>query len=280
MLVVLGVVVFFTMMGFMALQMATKDAQVSGSLLDIKSKESAAWGGLNYALGAMQANPANIATQLQKFIADSSVAVASKRRWFSFANGAFSLVATDPGFTSIGGSGDRSAVKVRLISMDINGAIGSIDGSGVSITLESTGQGRSGQQLRVIATYRMLGIDVPQSSVGATAAGGPSFAFYLNGAIASGNMGNDVNGSVFINGTSTFNTAAPITNHIQRIRGRLIVNGGLSINDSLIVDSNAVIKGTLAMQSYGARFKQNLILNNLSVNSGHWVEVDSSMVFR
>ena len=29
MLVVLGVVVFFTMMGFMALQMATKDAQVS-----------------------------------------------------------------------------------------------------------------------------------------------------------------------------------------------------------------------------------------------------------
>jgi hypothetical protein len=274
MMVVLGVVVFFTMLGFMGLEMATKDSQVSGTLLDIKSKESAAWGGLNMALGVMQANPSNTVTQLQKFIADSSQSTSSKRRWFSFSGGSFSLVSTQPSSPyALGTGGDQSGVWVRLVSMDINGISGITDGSGIDLTFESTGRGRNGQQLKILATYRMLGVDVPVTT-SSTVSGTPEFAFYLNGGIANGNMGTDVKGSVFMNGTSSFNS---VTQHVE---GRLIVNGGLSLDDSLTVDSGAVIHGALSVQAKGARFKGNLILDELATNMGKWIVVDSSMLFR
>ena len=96
MFVVLGLVVFFTMLGFMGLAMASKDSQVSGSLVDIKTKEEAAWGGLGLAVGTMQANPATTVAQLQQFIADSAVSTSSKHQWFNFSGGSFTLLNTKP----------------------------------------------------------------------------------------------------------------------------------------------------------------------------------------
>lgn len=243
MMVVLGVVVFFTMMGFMGLEMASKDSEVSGSLLDIKSKESAAWGGLNLALGAMQTDPANTAAQLQKFIADSSVAASGKRQWLSFSGGTFSLVSSEPGFFVLGSGGDRSGIKVRIVSMDINGASGINDGSGIPITLECIGQGRNGQQLKILATYKMIGLDVPVQTT-TTAGGSPSYALYLNGNLSNSNVGTTVTGNVYIGGAFTGNSAGP-----QVILGDLKVNGGYTSNATLTVTGNAWIGGDLNLNT-------------------------------
>lgn len=243
MMVVLGVVIFFTMMGFMGLEIAMKDSQVSGSLLDIKSKESAAWGGLNLTLGAMQTSPTNTATQLQKFIADSSVTPANKRQWLSFSGGTFSLVASDPGFFPIGTGGDKSGIKVRIVSMNINGTAGVNDGSGIPITLECTGQGRNGQQLKILATYLMLGLDVPVQ-IAATTGGTPAYALYLNGNLSNSNVGTTVVGNVYIGGSFTGNVAGP-----QVITGSLKVNGSYTANASLDVSGNAWIGGDVSQKN-------------------------------
>src|ERR1035437_761848 len=122
MFIVLGVVIFFTMLGFMGLEMASKDSQVSGNLVDIKTKEEAAWGGLNLVLGVMQAHPQSAVNQLQKFIADSSNT--TKHEWFAFAADTASLettAPTSPRFYPVGSGADKSGVLVRLVSLDICG---------------------------------------------------------------------------------------------------------------------------------------------------------------
>ena len=235
MFVVLGMVIFFTMLGIMGLEMASKDSQVSGSLVDIKTKEEAAWGGLNLAIGTMQANPAATVAQLQQFIADSSASASSKHQWFRFASGTFTLAISKPDtFATLAASGDPSGVIVRVVALYIGDVNGSDTGSGITITLESTGKGRNGDPLTIFATYRMLGVDVPLNVTTSTS-GNPGYAFYLNGGISNGNMGTAVNGSVFFNGTTSLNSGAPL--HVE---GRLLVNGGFTTNDTLIVDSNAV----------------------------------------
>lgn len=245
MMVVLGVVVFFTMLGFMGLEMATKDSQVSGTLLDIKSKESAAWGGLNLALGAMQGNPSNLATQMQKFIADSALASGSKRQWFSFSGGTFTLVAADPGFFDIGSGGDKSGIKVRIVSMNINGASGITDGSGIPITLECTGQGRNGQQLKLLATYRMLGVDIPTVTTIVNSPL-PINALYLNGNLPGLNCGGIFDGNFYSAGSFTGNA-----NGILRIKGKLRILGDVSVasGGGITVDSNSYIGGAMNVNS-------------------------------
>ncbi len=253
MMVVLGVVVFFTMLGFMGLEMATKDSQVSGTLLDIKSKESAAWGGLNLAIGAMQANPSTLATELQKFIADSAKTTANKRQWISFSGGSFSLVGNDPGFFALGSGSDKSGVKVRVVSLDLNGATGINSGGGVPITLECTGQGRNEQQLKIVASYRILGIDVPAQS-SSVSGGSPAYALYLNGNLSNSNVGTTVTGNVYIGGTFSGNSAGP-----QVIHGNLKVNGDYTSNATLTVDSNAWIGGNISLNaSSPMTFKKSL----------------------
>jgi hypothetical protein len=145
MFVVLGMVIFFTMLGIMGLEMASKDSQVSGSLVDIKTKEEAAWGGLNLAIGTMQANPAATVAQLQQFIADSSASASSKHQWFRVASGTFTLAISKPDtFATLAASGDPSGVIVRVVALYIGDVNGSDTGSGITITLESTGKGRNG----------------------------------------------------------------------------------------------------------------------------------------
>jgi len=255
MMVVLGVVIFFTMLGFMGLEMATKDSQVSGTLLDIKTKESAAWGGLNIALGVMQANPTNLATQLQKFVADSSLPAASKRQWFSFSGSSFSLVSAEPGFYSIGSGGDQSGIKVRVVSLDINGAGGATDGNGVPITLECTGQGRNGQQLKIVASYRMLGLDIPTMTYTINSPL-PANALYLNGNLPGLNCGGTFDGNFYSSGSFSGNA-----NGILRIVGKLRIQGDVSVasGGGITIDSNSYIGGALNVNSGNPmRFRASL----------------------
>ena len=255
MFIVLGVVIFFTMLGFMGLEMASKDSQVSGNLVDIKTKEEAAWGGLNLALGVMQAHPQSAVQQLQKFIADSSNT--TKHEWFTFAADTISLETTAPGFYPLGAGGDLSGARVRLISLDIGGPSGSSTGAGVVLTLESTGQGRNGDQLTILSTYRMLGVDVPVQTTIARASS-PSFALWMNGSLTSGNLGTNSNGGVYTSGSISLN------NSPMHVHGKLIVNGDFITNDTFEVDSNVVIRGNLALQSHGTIFHSNAVIGNIN----------------
>ncbi|QQS05428.1 MAG: hypothetical protein IPK50_00675 [Fibrobacterota bacterium] len=254
MMVVLGVVIFFTMLGFMGLEMATKDSQVSGTLLDIKSKESAAWGGLNLAIGAMQANPTSLATELQKFIADSAQPSADKRQWLSFSGGSFSLVKTDPGFYSIGSGNDKSAIKVRVVSVDLNGASGINSGNGLPITLECTGQGRNEQQLKIVASYRILGMDVPTITF-TTDATLPRNALYLNGSVQNLNSALLTDAPIYSSGGYQTNSYGSITVKQFRVGGDLTLAG----TGRVTVEKNSYIGGRLLVNSnFPLEFKENL----------------------
>ena len=256
MFIVLGVVIFFTMLGFMGLEMASKDSQVSGNLVDIKTKEEAAWGGLNLALGVMQAHPQSAVNQLQKFIADSSNT--TKHEWLAFAADTVSLetAPSSPRFYPLGSGADKSGVLVRLVSLDIGGASGIPTGGGVVLTLKSTGQGRNGDQLTIIATYRMLGVDIPVQTTAASASS-PSFALWLNGSLTSGNLGTNIDGGVYTSGSISLNQFP------MHVHGKLIVNGDFITNDTFEVDSNVVIKGNLALQSHGTIFHSNAVIGDI-----------------
>lgn len=273
MLMVLGVVVFFTMLGFMGLETAGKDSQVSGNLVDIKTKEEAAWGGLNLAIGAMQSNPAATVAQLQAFIADSSTS--AKHQWFQFAGGSFGLVTGKPALYSLAaGSGDPSGVFVRLVALDIGGAMGSDTGAGITITLESTGQGRNGDQLTIISSYRILGIDVPLQTT-TTLASLPTNALYLNGTLPALNTGIQTDGGMYTSGNFSGNINGALV-----IRNKLRVGGNVDLasGSGLTVDSNAYIGGFLNVNSGNPlTFRQNLGVGRGLFNINDSLHVDGNL---
>jgi len=240
MLLVLGIVVFFTMLGFMGLQFASRDSGVAGSVLDIRSRDVATRSGISLALQSMASNPSNTATQLGAFVADSSAG--SPKQWMNFANVPFTLQAADPGWFSIGDAMDESAVKVRVVSMDIGDATGA-PSDGVRVTLECTAKGRNANPITVLASYRMMGMQVPVTKAASST---NDYALYLNGSLANSNMGTSVTGNVYISGNTSLNGSATFT-----VKGKLRVNGDFNTNAPITVDSNAVIGGNIYTNSSG-----------------------------
>lgn len=250
MLLVLGIVVFFTMLGFMGVQFAARDSGVTGSVLDLRSRDVATRSGLSMALQAMAADPANAATQLGAFVADSSSG--TPRQWMNLANVPFTLQATDPGWLPVGEGVDESAVKVRVVSMDIGDASGA-PSDGVRITLETTAKGRNADPITVLASYRMMGMHVPVSKATSST---NEYALYLNGSLANSNMGTSVTGNVFISGSTSLNGAANFT-----VKGKLRVSGDFNTNAPIVVDSNSVIGGNLYTNSTGPMtFGRSLVI--------------------
>lgn len=250
MLLVLGIVVFFTMLGFMGLQFAARDSGVTGSVLDLRSRDVATRSAISLALQAMAANPTNAATQLGAFVADSSSG--TPRQWMNLANVPFTLQSTDPGWLPVGEGPDESAVKVRVVSMDIGDASGP-PSDGVRITLESTAKGRNADPITVLASYRMMGMHVPVSRATSST---NDYALYLNGSLANSNMGTSVTGNVYISGSTSLNGAATFT-----VNGKLRVSGDFNTNAPITVDSNSVIGGDLYTNATGPMtFRRSLVV--------------------
>ncbi|MEK7393461.1 MAG: hypothetical protein AAB214_12950, partial [Fibrobacterota bacterium] len=131
MLVVLSMIVFFTMLGYMGIEMAGRDNQVSGTYLDISSRDVAGRSALQFALARLGTNPARTMQQLQLFVNDSSQPASSLHQYLNLSQESCSLQVQDPGFLSIGSGGDQSAVKGQVISADLGSdATGSSSGDG------------------------------------------------------------------------------------------------------------------------------------------------------
>jgi hypothetical protein len=251
--VVLGLVLVFSMMGFLGLKYAEKDSEITGSYIDQQSKEVAAWSGIQMALGRMAANPDSTVAQLNLFIADSSAT--TKRQYFDFSNGArpFSLSATAPAFFSIAGGGDQSSVRVSIKAIEL-GATGSWSGVGTRIILEATGRGRRGDQQTIVASYRINGVDqVIQVNSSASSNTAPVYALYMGTGANNLDAGSSITGNVYLGSSSKLQG----TSHIY---GKLNVNGNLETTTALTIDSNAFVAGDFGVQGAAPTFAKNLVV--------------------
>lgn len=223
MFVVLTVIVVITMLGFMGLSMAQHDVAGSGDLIDARSMENAAYTGLNLALARLEIDPEQTKAELAKFLADSTAA--DPRQWLDFSptsGKSFELVATPPAnYSTKGSSGVTQAVQVRIVSMDVGDA-GGLPADGMKITLQSTGTGRSGENLSTVATYRLLGLDVARIAV-TTSTGRPTHALYLGGTLNNANGNLQTDGGVYISGDYNGN------NGFMTIDGKLKIGGNMNL---------------------------------------------------
>jgi len=252
---VLAVIVVVTMLGFLGLSMADKDAAGAGANINARTQENAAYSGLSLALDRMAQDGAITAAQLQAFINDSSAATGSVHQWFDFSQVPFRLITAEPDPFDIAVGGTTNAkVRVRILSMDI-GATSGAPTDGIKITLEASGVGRSGDPLTTVATYRLLGIDVGMSLHVPTNST-PANAFNLRGSVNASNVGQEINGSVYVGGDFMVNSTGPWAVH-----GRFRVAGNVDLGGTVTVDSNAYVGGTLnVFGSSPLRFKKNLVV--------------------
>lgn len=273
MFVVLVVVVIASMLGYMGLQLASSDSKIAGGILDARSRDAAARSGMELALMRLGMDPSNAATQLNAFIADSSQPILSAHQWFDFSSSSFTLQVNEPDWYSIDSGANQSAVKVRLLSIDLGTSSGA-PGDGVKITLECIARGRSGDEITVASTYRALGLQVPVRSANSPT---NNFALYLNGALANSNMGNAITGNVYINGATSLNGSASFT-----IAGKLRVNGNFSSDAPVSATENSVIRGDIKVNATGPMtFSKSLIVTggtdmNASLTVGGNLEIQGS----
>lgn len=280
MLVVLSMVVLISMLGFMGIEMAGRDTQVSGTYLDISSRDQAAISGNRLAIARLSSNAARTVAQLQNFVADSSRSLSATHQYLVLSQAACSLQVADPGYYALGSNGDLSAAKVQVVSVDLGSATtGSTGGAGIKLTLNSSGRGRNGDIVSQVSTYQILGVDVPATA----SATSPTldFAVYINGALSNTNFGANVTGNVYVNGPVSTNSSAPIA-----VTGALRVNGALTSNASLTVAGNAVVAGDVYTNgSAPITIQQNAVIQggintmNASLTVNGSLEVDKKTTY-
>lgn len=254
MIVVLSMIVFFSMLGYMGIEMAGRDTQIAGTYLDITSRDVANRSALQLGLSRLNADAARTASQLQQFVADSSKALANTHRFLNLSQPTCSLQVEDPGFHDLGTEGDLSAVKVQVLSADLGSSVsGSASGDGIRLTLLVTGRGRNGDIASSISSFQIHGLDVP-----ATSAGAPTLdnAIYVNGSLPNTNVGNQVTGNMYVAGSVLLNGPASIA-----VSGKLRVNGSFTSNAPVTAAENAVIGGDLYTNgSAPMTFQKNLVI--------------------
>lgn len=274
MFVVLGAILVVTLLGFAGLALARSDASNSGSILDLRSRDQAAWSGIQLALARMQANPVNTATQLSRFLSDVSTTSTNVRDRFAFTATGFSFEEHNDGhqwyrpLTTLSGT-DSTATSVVLLSVDIGTPVaGALQSNGIVVTLQSTGKGRNGDLQTVVASYRMLGISMQQNAASTTTSS-VSNALYLSGNLNNTNLGTNIAGDVYVSGNVSLNAPAPI-----RVAGRFRVNGNFNSNARLTVTGNSWIGGYIYTNS-GAPMTFE---ENLGIGGGFQVMNDSLTV--
>jgi|GEM_PF-4945822 len=114
---VLVLVVIFTLLGVGAITLATRENQNSGSVLDIKSRQSAAYAGLMFALGEFQRDPANFVALLEAWRTKSVYGTVTNPLpplylKFSSSGAAVQLTKTKPSVFAIPGTPYSIAVEL------------------------------------------------------------------------------------------------------------------------------------------------------------------------
>jgi hypothetical protein len=254
MIVVLSMIVVFTMLGYMGIELAGRDTRLSGTYLDIVSRDLANRSALELGLARLNADAARTGQQLQLFVADSSKPLASTHRFLNLAFPTCSLQVDDPGFHPLGTGGDLSAVKVQVVSVDLGSTTtGSSSGEGIKLTLLVTGRGRNGDLTSSISSYQVQGLDVPAGSGGTPTL---NYAIYINGNISNSNVGSRVAGNMYVSGDVSLNGPASI-----EVTGAMRIGGSMTSNAPITVGGNAVIGGDIYSNGSAAmNFQKNLVV--------------------
>lgn len=265
---VLSLVVIFTVLGIGAITLAQRDNASSGSMLDIKSKESAAYAGLVYALGEFQRDPNNFVDHILK-----PWQTGSGTYWLKFnPGGLVTLASSNPGkFTPPG--------STAQIVVQIAGVYVPPDASSLPvIALKSTGTGRSGDDQTLIGVYQIQNIHYHTPTVNL----GITHPLYVS---TSGLFDK----SLSINGGDAYFGGGPgVLTHMNSTATNLnITNGGLRIYGdfswdqgvALNVAGNSYISGNMLVKSGGETFAKNLIVGGgMSWSSPAPVTVNGALI--
>lgn len=291
MLVVLGAVVLFSLLGYAAMTLTGKDALLSGSLVDIKSQRMTACAGLNLGVTRLQRSAGNTVTLLMAFRDDPS------RQWIDLGGATPALTATEPDWFPLNAS-DSSACKLRIVGVSNANLIAST----IDVALESIGRGRNGSAYRVQAVYRVHGISF-QAGVSTK---GPKNAFMAQGGIDQVHVGSTIDGPIYSgnkDGTMIIENASDRISKLRiagnlritqslKVPGNSIINGYLDINSSTSIvtfDSNLVVKGGLkamdgaltvskSLYVYKGPFRMGSGANSV-LKVGKWLYVPDTVVF-
>lgn len=262
---VLVLVVIFTLLGVGAISLSNRETKNSGSMLDIKSRQSASYAGLVFALGEFQRDPVNFAALLEAWRTKTVYGGASNplpRLYFRFdpAGGPVTLTKTKPASFQIPGSNYGTLVELAGIRVPSTASENPV------VVLRATGTGRSGDEQTVLGAYRVANLRL-------IAQAGPGLPithpFYLNGKATWNNKIEAAGGDVFFGNTVNVNSAAQeiaIASGGLRINGDLVWNTGKSID----VAGNSWITGTYVVKSGTGPllFRGNLIIDNNMTYSG------------
>jgi hypothetical protein len=242
---VLVLVVVFTLLGVGAITLATRENQNSGSILDIKSRQSAAYAGLSFALGEFQRDPANFVGLLEAWRTKSTALYGTPSNplpqlyfQFSSTGGAVTLTKTKPAAFAIPGT--PYSVLVELAGV----MVPTTSGEAPAIVLRSTGTGRSGDAQTIVGTYRVRNVRLNSTSGAALAITHP---FYVN---CGGTWNNNIEtsgGDVFMGGNTHLNSAVNTVN-IQggglRVRGDFNWDASVNVN----ISGNSWITGDMSVK--------------------------------
>lgn len=247
MMVVLGAVVLFTLLGYVALTLARQDNSVAGSLVDIKSQELSAAAGLNLSLARLQEDPSATLEALNDFLEDPSKA------YLDFeASGKPIAVSGSETWHPLAGSG-KEEVQVRILGISEGSTSGSSGGTGIRIALASRGKGRDGNVHEITAIYNLRGIDF----VVAASSSAPNYAFLVQGELGQFHCGNVIDGSVY-SGSPTGTTV--IENNASQI-SKLKVAGNVTTHQTMRVLQPSVIGGRLFLDdAHTLTFDSSLIV--------------------
>lgn len=253
---VLVLVVIFTLLGVGALTLAQRDSQNSGSLLDIKSRQSAAYAGLAFALGEFQRDPTNFVAMLESWRTKSvygSLTNPLPRLYFKFdaAGAATTLVKTKPAPFAIAGTPYKVVVELAGIQVPATNTDDPV------IVLRSTGTGRSGDEQTIVGAYRVgnVRLNVATANLGIT------HPFYVNGTGMWNNRIEASGGDVFFGNKTHLNSA---TQEMILTGGGLRVHGDLTwdIGKQFDIPENSWVTGNMTVKSVSGQilFKKNLVV--------------------
>lgn len=271
---VLVLVVIFTLLGVGALTLAQRDSQNSGSLLDIKSRQSAAYAGLAFALGEFQRDPANFVAMLESWRTKSVYGSPTNplpKLYFKFdaAGAATTLVKTKPAPFAIAGTPYKVVVELAGIQVPATNTDDPV------IVLRSTGAGRSGDEQTIVGAYRVgnVRLNVATANLGIT------HPFYVNGGGIWNNSIKASGGDVFFGNKTHLNSTAQELN---------LTDGGLRVHGDLTWDvgrrfdiaGNSWVTGNVGVKTVGDSiiFRKSLVIGgNLIYSNSAVVDVKGSL---
>lgn len=243
MLVVLGSIILFTLLGYVALTLSHKDSTISGDLVRIKSQRLAAISGFNLALSRLEANPVKTTQILNAFLNNSA-----QNTWLNFSDETYPVVSqsSEPDWWSL--ADGNEAVRVKIL-----GVSATSDNGSVKVYLESYGRGKDGNIHIDRAMYSVHGLDYDRNKE----TEGPSNAFQSQGGV-SNFYKVTTDGNIYLGDENSTTTLAGGTS-LQKFRtaGSVNLNNGLDYDFS----ENAIIGGKFSTYNTNAiTFQKSLIV--------------------